>query len=63
MASKRRRSKHRPLLDPAEEAWLRGEDSAFIEILPKERLRALWNEYGDKKLFEWTEDRWRPEAR
>lgn len=64
MATKRRKPKHREALDPTEEAWLRGEeDSGFTEILPKERLRALWDEYGDKKNFFWTEDQWRPVAR
>jgi hypothetical protein len=64
MATKRRRSKHRAPLHPQDEAWLSGEDdSGFVEFLPQEKLRALWDEYGDKELFEWTEGDARPAAR
>jgi hypothetical protein len=64
LATKRRRSKHREALDPQDEAWLRGEeDCGFTECFSKEKLRALWDEYGDKELFEWTEDQWRPVAK
>jgi hypothetical protein len=65
MATKRRRSKHRAPLDEQDEAWLRGEDTGtgFTEFMPQDQLRALWDEYGDKELFHWTEGQTRPEAR
>jgi hypothetical protein len=47
MARKRRNSKRREPLDDQDRAWLRGEDVGFTEFLPKEQLRALWDEYGD----------------
>jgi hypothetical protein len=60
MAIKRRRSKHRESLDPADEKWLRGEDSGgFTECFSP----ALWDEYGDKENFDWTEGEWCPVAK
>ena len=64
MAVKRRRSKRRPPLDADQRAWLQGEsDSGFIQFQSDDQLRALWDEYGDKEMFKWTEGDARPMAR
>jgi hypothetical protein len=64
MAVKRRRPKHCEPSEPADARWLRGEDSGgFTECFSQERLRALWDEYGDKEHFHWTEGQWAPVAR
>jgi hypothetical protein len=64
MAVKRRRSKLREPVEPADARWLRGEDSGgFTECFSPARLRALWNEYGDKEKFSWSEGQWCPVAR
>jgi hypothetical protein len=60
MAPKRRKAKRRKALEDNAERWLRGEDCGFYEIAPDADKRLLWDEYGNKKLFEWTEGQWRP---
>lgn len=64
MAVKKRRSKHRAALSANEQAWLHGDkDSGFIQFLQKAKLRALWEEYGDKESMEWNEGDARPVAK
>lgn len=47
MPVRKRNLSRRTSLDPAAQAWLRGEKSGFFEFKPHEELATLWEEHGD----------------
>lgn len=64
MPVRRRNDKRRARLDDDEQAWLRGEShSGFVEFMPEEILRELWDRCGDHDLMQWTVTDSRPRER
>jgi hypothetical protein len=62
MPVRKRNLKRRGDLTADEQAWLNGEyHSGFVQFMPREKLEALWEHYGDHENFVWHRRMSRPE--
>ena len=64
MPVRKRNIKRRDTLGADEQAWLNGEyHCGFVQFMPREKLEALWENYGDHENFVWQPPTYRPAAR
>lgn len=62
MPVRKRNLKRRGELSDEEQAWLNGEDNCgFVRFMPREKLEALWEQFGDHETFVWHHRMYGPE--